>query len=166
MCAAIDAALEAVEHLAQAKGIQVQRPATPQERRTALLDAKRFQQVIWNLLSNAIKFTPKGGSVGIALEYSADDFQLTVTDTGKGVDSENLLHLFEPLWQGEGSHGYGGLGLGLAIAKKMVEVHGGSIRAESPGPGQGTVFLVRMPWTGPRAPAQQLVQSLPAVQGT
>ena len=164
VCEAIDAAVEAVEHLAQTSGIQVQRPAAPQERRTALLDAKRFQQVIWNLLSNAIKFTPKGGSVSIGLEYAADEFQLTVADTGKGVSGENLAHLFEPLWQGEGSHGYGGLGLGLAIVKKMVELHGGSICAASPGPGQGTVFFVRMPWTGPRAPAKQ-VESLPAAQG-
>jgi PAS domain S-box-containing protein len=164
VCAAIDAALEAVEHLAQTNGIQVQRPVAPQERRMALLDAKRFQQVIWNLLSNAIKFTPKGGSVSISLEYAADDFQLTVADTGKGVSRENLAHLFEPLWQGEGSHGYGGLGLGLAIVKKMVDLHGGSICAASAGPGQGTVFCLRMPWTGPRAPAKK-VESLPAAQG-
>jgi PAS domain S-box-containing protein len=166
ICAAVDSALEAVEHLAQAKSIQIQRPAPPEERRTALLDAKRFQQVIWNLLSNAIKFTPKGGVVMISLEYSADEFQLSVADTGKGVSSENLPHLFEPLWQAEGSHGYGGLGLGLAIAKKMVDLHGGSIRAESVGLGQGTAFFVRMPWKGPRAtPAKELMGSMPAGQG-
>src|SRR5262249_36232323 len=98
------------------------------------------------------------------LEYAADDFLLTVADTGKGVSRENLPHLFEPLWQGEGSHGYGGLGLGLAIAKKMVDLHGGSICAASAGPGQGTAFCVRMPWSGPRRPAKQM-ESLPAAQG-
>jgi signal transduction histidine kinase len=113
------------------------------------LDAKRFQQVIWNLISNALKFTPKGGWVRVNLAYTNDGFQLTVADSGKGINPESLPHVFEPLFQAEGSSGHGGLGLGLAIVKSLVELHRGSIRADSSGVGRGAAFIVEIPWDGP-----------------
>jgi signal transduction histidine kinase len=143
--------LETLEPLAQSKGVRIDRAFAPRGGRTAKLDSKRFQQIIWNLISNALKFTPKGGSVRVALEYASDAFQLSIADTGKGISAENMPHLFEPLWQAEGSSGHGGLGLGLAIVRNLVDLHGGSIRAESGGPDKGAVFIVRMPWLGPPA---------------
>jgi signal transduction histidine kinase len=111
------------------------------------LDPKRLQEVIWNLFSNALKFTPAGGSVRATLEYRHAGFQLAIADNGKGISPENIPHLFEPLWQAEGGGKQGGLGLGLAIAKNLVELHGGSIRAESSGAGQGAAFVVEIPWS-------------------
>jgi len=149
--AAVCAALETLEPIAQSKGVRIDRVSTPREHRTAKLDPKRFQQIIWNLISNALKFTPKGGTVRVDLEYASDAFQLSIADTGKGISAENMPHLFEPLWQAEGSSGHGGLGLGLAIVRNLVDLHGGSIRAESAGADKGAVFIVRIPWSGPPA---------------
>jgi PAS domain S-box-containing protein len=142
--------LEAFEPIASAKGIGMDLEA-PGEERMAVLDAKRFRQIIWNLVSNALKFTAAGGSVRILLEYRNEGFQLVVADTGKGISPEGLAHVFEPLWQAEADTRRGGLGLGLAIVKSLVEHHAGSIRAESAGAGQGAVFIVHMPWAGPDA---------------
>jgi len=143
------ATIESMEPLAEAQCIAVHREL-PDEPRTAELDPKRLQQIIWNLFSNALKFTPTGGWVRVALAYCHDGFQLTIADSGKGISEESLSRLFEPLFQAEGSKGHGGLGLGLAIVKNLVELHGGSIRAASPGIGMGAEFVVKMPWSGPR----------------
>ena len=116
----------------------------------AKLDPKRCQQIIWNLVSNSLKFTPQRGSVTATLKYESDGFELRIADTGKGIDAESLPHLFEPLWQAEGSASDGGLGLGLAIVRNLVELHGGSIHAESSGTGQGATFILKMPWSGSR----------------
>ncbi|HEY9829532.1 MAG TPA: PAS domain S-box protein [Stenomitos sp.] len=110
-------------------------------------DDARLQQIVWNLLSNAIKFTPKGGRVDIKLEQVGDQAQLSVRDTGKGINPEFLPYIFESFRQEDVSttRKYGGLGLGLAIVRSLVEAHGGTISAESPGEGQGATFIVRLP---------------------
>ncbi|HYR89386.1 MAG TPA: HAMP domain-containing sensor histidine kinase [Terriglobia bacterium] len=146
----VRSALETLEPTASAKGIRLDR-CIPDERRMARLDSKRFQQIIWNLLSNSLKFTPEGGCVSVNLNYTDQCFQLTIADTGKGISPESLPHLFEPLWQAEGSGGHGGLGLGLAIVRNLAELHGGSIRVESSGPGHGSKFIVEIPWLGPQS---------------
>jgi len=142
------ATIESLEPLAEEKKIRIQRNL-PQEQRSAALDPKRVQQIIWNLFSNAVKFTPPGGSICADLQYRPSYFVLRIADSGKGIKPESMAHLFEPMWQAGGSGGHGGLGLGLAIVKNLVELHGGSIRAESPGEGQGATFIIDMPWSGP-----------------
>jgi two-component system CheB/CheR fusion protein len=110
-------------------------------------DPARLQQVVANLLNNSIKFTPRGGSIAISLEAIEGYAQLTVTDTGIGFTSEILPRLFDRFVQAESSMSrtYGGLGLGLAIVRHIVEVHGGEVRAESPGEGRGATFRIRLP---------------------
>jgi PAS domain S-box-containing protein len=112
-------------------------------------DAKRIrlQQVFWNLLTNAVKFTPRGGRVQVLLERVNSHLELSVTDTGDGIAPEFLPHVFERFRQADGSttRRHGGLGLGLAIVKQLVELHGGSIRAKSPGVERGATFTVSLP---------------------
>jgi PAS domain S-box-containing protein len=144
----VNYALETLEPMAQAKGI-VFNQVLPNESRTAVVDSKRFQQIVWNLVSNAIKFTPRCGSINAQLKYLDDDFEFSVQDTGKGINPEALSHVFEPLWQAESSRRDGGLGLGLAIVKNLVELHGGNIRAESLGTGKGSSFILHIPWAQP-----------------
>ena len=148
----VNAALETLEPAAIAKGITLHR-SMPDEPRVAKLDSKRCQQIIWNLVSNSLKFTPRGGAVEATLKYASEGFELRIADTGKGIDAESLPHLFEPLWQAEGNASDGGLGLGLAIVRNLVELHGGSIHAESSGTGQGATFILKMPWSGARKQA-------------
>jgi len=152
----LQTALESIEPIAQAKEIRVELDMTS-EQRMASLDAKRFQQVIWNLVSNSLKFTPKGGAIRVSLKSASDAFHMIVADTGAGITAENLPHLFEPLWQAEESK-HGGLGLGLAIVRNLVELHGGTVRAESPGAGLGAVFTVRIPWAGPHTRNNSAIQ--------
>lgn len=110
-------------------------------------DAERLQQVVWILLANAVKFTPKGGRVTLALERVASDLRLTVQDTGEGIDPGFLPHVFDSFRQSDNSTTriHGGLGVGLSIAKHLVELHGGSIEARSDGKGQGATFIVTLP---------------------
>ncbi|MBE8964752.1 PAS domain-containing protein [Nostocales cyanobacterium LEGE 12452] len=110
-------------------------------------DANRLQQIVWNLLSNAIKFTPKGGRVETRLERVDDRAQIIVSDTGKGINSDFLPYIFESFRQEDVSitRKYGGLGLGLAIVRQLVEAHGGTIAADSPGEGLGATFTVQLP---------------------
>ncbi|MHC5855769.1 PAS domain-containing protein [Nostoc sp.] len=110
-------------------------------------DSNRLQQIVWNLLSNAIKFTPKGGRVETRLERVNDQAQITVSDTGKGINSDFLPYIFESFRQEDVSitRKYGGLGLGLAIVRQLVEAHGGTIAADSPGEGLGATFTVQLP---------------------
>jgi CheY-like chemotaxis protein/anti-sigma regulatory factor (Ser/Thr protein kinase) len=117
-------------------------------------DAIRLQQVVANLLSNAIKFTPAGGQVKVRLAQVGSEAEIQVADTGQGIDSGFLPHIFERFTQADTSttRRQGGIGLGLAIVRALVERHGGSVRAESPGPGRGATFTVRLPvLTGPVA---------------
>jgi PAS domain S-box-containing protein len=110
-------------------------------------DPQRIQQVVWNLLANAIKFTPDGGSIRITARRAADDVEIRVTDTGVGIDSDFLPQVFDRFRQAEGftTRTHGGLGLGLSIAKQLVELHGGTISAASEGKGRGAVFTIWLP---------------------
>lgn len=147
----ISAAEETMLLAAEAKSIQIQ-TELESPGRFALGDPNRLQQVIWNLLSNAVKFTPADGQIQIKLTYDetvADQTtaQITVQDSGKGISSEFLPYVFEYFRQADSSitRRFGGLGLGLAIARQIVELHGGTIAAESAGEGQGATFIVRLP---------------------
>ncbi len=117
-------------------------------------DATRLQQIFWNILSNAVKFTPAGGRIGIRFSSEDSRIEVEVTDTGKGIAAEFLPRVFESLSQegGSSTRQHGGLGLGLSIVKQLVEMHGGTVRAESAGPAQGAKFTVTLPTRG-RAPA-------------
>jgi CheY-like chemotaxis protein/anti-sigma regulatory factor (Ser/Thr protein kinase) len=106
-----------------------------------------LQQVLWNLLSNAVKFTPEGGQITVALTQAGTHAQIQVTDTGKGINPDFLPYVFEHFRQEDGAttRKFGGLGLGLAIVRHLVEVHGGTVQVESPGVGQGATFTVKLP---------------------
>ncbi|MGC4095172.1 MAG: ATP-binding protein [Polyangiaceae bacterium] len=137
---------DAMALAAQAKDIRVKR-VLGSGPVAVLGDVTRLRQVLSNLLTNAFKFTPKGGSVTITLRRQGSDVEIVVSDTGQGIDAESLLQVFTPFWQADGSakRKSQGLGLGLAIAKKLVELHGGSLVAESGGLGHGSAFVVRLP---------------------
>jgi PAS domain S-box-containing protein len=142
----LDATLASVLPAANAKEIRIHKvfdslvgPVTG--------DAARLQQVVWNLLSNAVKFTPKGGMVQVLLERVNSHVEISVIDSGVGIKPEFLPHVFDRFRQADGSttRRHAGLGLGLAIVKQLVEMHGGSIRAKSPGEGQGATFTLTLP---------------------
>ncbi|MBN3878793.1 AAA family ATPase [Nostoc sp. JL23] len=143
----IEAAIETVRLSAEAKSIQIQ-TSLESGVGEVLGDANRLQQVIWNILSNAIKFTPIGGQVKIKLEQVSSQVQICVTDTGKGIAPEFLPYVFDYFRQADGAttRKFGGLGLGLAIVRHLVELHGGTVQAESLGEGQGATFTVRLPY--------------------
>jgi signal transduction histidine kinase len=141
----IEAALSTVLPAAEAMDIRVERFLDPGAG-PVTADPERLQQVIWNLLSNAIKFSPKGGSVEVRLAAAGGRAEIRVRDGGQGIAPELLPDVFELFRQGDGSSTRRqGLGLGLAIVKQLVELQGGSIRAESPGEGQGATFTVSLP---------------------
>ncbi|OUL35417.1 hypothetical protein BV372_11215 [Nostoc sp. T09] len=144
--ATITAAIETVRLAAEAKGIEIQTNFTFNVGQV-LGDAARLQQVIWNLLSNAVKFTPTGGRVDIRLETIDTDAQIQVIDTGRGINPEFLPYVFDYFRQADSSitRTFGGLGLGLAIVRHIVELHGGTVKAESLGDEQGATFTVRLP---------------------
>lgn len=146
LTATIQAGMETVRLAAQAKSISVQTVLEPNVGKV-LGDSTRLQQVIWNLLSNAIKFTPEGGQVNICLEQLGSVAQITVSDTGKGIHADFIPYVFDYFRQADGTttRKFGGLGLGLAIARHLVELHGGTVEAESPGVGQGATFTIRLP---------------------
>jgi CheY-like chemotaxis protein len=110
-------------------------------------DPDRIQQIIWNLVSNAIKFTPKGGRIEVQLERIHSHIEITVSDTGQGIAPEFVVHVFERFRQSDSSstRTHGGLGLGLSIVRELVEMHGGTVTAHSPGEGMGTIFKVILP---------------------
>jgi PAS domain S-box-containing protein len=142
----VEAALDALRPTADVKGIKLQTRFVPEE---CLIkgDPHRLRQVIWNLLSNAIKFTQRGGSVSIDLNCIESTARLTVSDTGDGISPDFLPYVFDRFRQAEGSisRKQGGLGLGLAVARHLVELHGGTITAESEGLGKGSEFAVDLP---------------------
>jgi PAS domain S-box-containing protein len=142
----IEAALDSVLPAAQAKGIRLQRVL---DSGSSMIsgDRNRLQQIVWNLLSNAVKFTPKGGRVQIRLERVNSHIEIIVTDTGIGISPKVMPFIFDRFRQADSAttRQHGGLGLGLAIARHLVEMHGGTVEAESKGEGQGTTFTVKLP---------------------
>ncbi|HET7341332.1 MAG TPA: ATP-binding protein [Methylomirabilota bacterium] len=138
----VEAAVAAVQPAATAKSIELAVVLDPVP--TLRGDPDRLQQVLWNLLSNAIKFTPDKGTVTVRVEAAADTLRFVVRDSGQGIGPDLLPHVFTRFTQGGGRRG-GGLGLGLAIARHLVELHGGAITAESEGEGHGTTFVVALP---------------------
>jgi PAS domain S-box-containing protein len=142
----IRAAVDAVRPAAEAKDIQLQLLLDPAADHIQA-DAIRMQQIIWNLLANAIKFTPTGGFVQVRLDRFESRAQVTVTDTGEGISAEFLPYIFNRFQQGDGTitRRHGGLGLGLAIARHLVEMHGGTIEAASEGLDKGSTFTVGIP---------------------
>jgi PAS domain S-box-containing protein len=142
----IEAALDVIRPAAEAKNIRLQ---VMLDSNAGLVsgDPDRLQQVIWNLLSNAVKFTQKGGRVQVTLEQLDSHVLITVSDTGKGIAAEFLPYVFDRFRQADSSitRLHGGLGLGLAIVRQLVDLHGGSVEAQSPGEGQGATFSLQLP---------------------
>ncbi len=186
----ISSALETVHLAAEAKSIDVKFSILPllepqdfesidpqkQSLHSTFLvmgDPNRLQQVIWNLLSNAIKFTPPGGQVQVYLERVDSDIQIRVIDTGKGIDPDFLPHVFDYFRQADSAttRKFGGLGLGLAIVRQLVELHGGTVLAESPGEGQGATFTIQLPLLSTKGTAVEgqnqpgIDFNLPSLQG-
>jgi PAS domain S-box-containing protein len=145
----IEESIDAVQALAEAKTIAL-RVALDALTGSVLADPRRLQQVVWNLLSNAIKFTPQQGCVELRLERADGIARISVRDTGPGIDPDLLPRIFEPFQQGKNARSAGGLGLGLAIVHHIVELHHGSVRADSAGRGHGSTFIVELPVMGER----------------
>jgi signal transduction histidine kinase len=145
--ALLDAAVAGIQPGAEAKGVRIVVKAPPHVPRV-MGDPTRLQQVIWNLVTNAVKFTPPPGQVRADIRYDDPNVILTVSDTGQGIDPAFLPHVFDMFRQGEQvrrAHAYGGLGIGLSIVKRLVELHGGTVTAASAGLGHGATFTVVLP---------------------
>ena len=142
----IEAAAESIRPTAEAKGIRLQLDLDWQAG-SVFGDQERLQQIVWNLLSNGVKFTPSGGSVNVSLQRINSHVEIVVKDTGMGIRLDFLPHVFDRFRQADGSttRTYGGLGLGLAIVRHLVELHGGTAWAESDGENLGSKFTVRLP---------------------
>jgi PAS domain S-box-containing protein len=142
----VDNAINVVRPTADAKGIRIQ---TKLDNAPIVVsgDANRIQQVIWNLLSNAVKFTSSGGQVSVSISQNESEAEIKVTDTGLGISREFLPFVFDRFRQADSSttRQHGGLGLGLAIARHLVEIHGGSVSADSAGKDQGSTFTIHLP---------------------
>jgi len=146
LTAVIEAAIDVVHPAAQAKGIFINTRLDPAAGHVTC-DASRMQQVFWNLVANAIKFTPVDGRVTVTLAADNSAATITVADNGQGIGADFLPYIFERFRQADGSstRRFGGLGLGLSIVKHIVELHGGTVKVESKGAGQGSTFTVRIP---------------------
>ena len=148
----INAAMEGVKPTAETKGVRLEKVI---DRLVGSIsgDSARLQQVLWNLLTNAIKFTPKGGKVRVFAEVMQSHVEISVADTGEGISPDFLPHLFERFSQADGSakRKHRGLGLGLSIVKNLVEMHGGTVRANSRGEGQGATFIIHLPLQAPKS---------------
>jgi signal transduction histidine kinase/ActR/RegA family two-component response regulator len=160
--AVIEGALDAVRPAATAKGIRLQPVIDPMVGRITG-DPQRLQQVVWNLLMNSVKFTPKGGRVQVYLQRVNSQVEIVVSDDGQGIPGDVLPFVFEPFRQGDSSstRAHSGLGLGLALVKDLVELHGGTVTARSDGPGQGATFVVALP-----LPIAQIPDRTPRVHPT
>jgi signal transduction histidine kinase len=142
----VELAVDSARPSAGAKGIALSTALDPGVE-IASGDPDRLRQVVLNLISNAVKFTPAGGAIEVRLVRGGDFVELTVSDTGVGIGREFLPHVFDRFRQADSSttREYGGLGLGLSIARHLVELHGGTIRADSRGAGRGATFTVQLP---------------------
>ena len=148
LAAVVRASIETIKPAADAKGIRLRAVLDPMATPVSG-DPNRLQQVFWNLLSNAVKFTPRDGAVQILLERVNSHLEVSVIDSGEGIDPQFLPHVFDRFRQADATttRMHGGLGLGLAIVRQLVELHGGGVRAKSAGRGQGSTFIVHLPLT-------------------
>ncbi|HAH07828.1 MAG TPA: hypothetical protein DCM05_15110 [Elusimicrobia bacterium] len=172
--AVVEAAVENIRPAARAKSIQVDLVCEPSHG-PVLGDPDRLQQAVWNLASNSIKFTPEGGRLSVALRKTGTKVEIVLSDSGQGFSSEYLPYLFDRFRQAEEplTRTYRGLGLGLAIVKLLVEAHGGTVEAASPGIGRGSTFTIRLPVPAVRTDARPDSQddghikagSLPSLRG-
>lgn len=163
----VTSAVESCEPTARAKGVTLELTLDPVGA-VVSADAERLQQVVWNLLSNAVKFTPQGGRIRVVMTRVGDQVELAVTDTGVGIPAPFLDFVFDRFSQKDSSvsRSFGGLGLGLAICKQLMELHGGGIRASSPGEGQGATFVVTLPLvSGPPSPPNGPLHPIPSHGG-
>ncbi|HEY9651840.1 MAG TPA: ATP-binding protein, partial [Coleofasciculaceae cyanobacterium] len=167
----INAAIESVRPTAEIKAVQIE-PIFDASVSPVMGDSERMQQIVWNLLTNAIKFTPTGGRVEIRLEQIDSTVQIVVKDTGKGITSEFLPHVFERFRQADATttRSYGGLGLGLAIVRHLVEMHNGVVYATSEGEGRGAAFTVQLPILASHPEPltennDRLLQNVPSLDG-
>ena len=151
ICQIVEAALDILQPSAASKGVVLEKHLATQECQV-FGDPQRLQQVVWHLLSNAIKFTPRGGRAKVTVRTIGGECQITVSDTGAGIASELLPFVFDRFWRAEApdEHRYSGLGLGLSLAKRLVELHGGTISATSAGLNHGATFTVMLPRVAPR----------------
>jgi signal transduction histidine kinase len=142
----VNRAVDSIRPAAEARGVSIERRFDTPSAVTSG-DGDRLQQVVWNLLTNAVKFTPSGGTVSISLERHTVLDELTIRDTGIGIDPAFLPHVFDTFRQADASstRAHGGLGLGLSIVRHLVEMHGGAVEAQSDGKGTGSTFTVRLP---------------------
>jgi signal transduction histidine kinase len=142
----INAAIDSVQLAIDSRELHLEVTLDPSARHT-VGDANRLQQIVWNLLANAIKFTPSGGHIEVKVERAASNLQLSVSDTGQGIGASFLPFIFDRFRQADGTttRQHGGLGLGLAIVRQLVELHGGTIKADSAGEGKGSTFIVKLP---------------------
>jgi PAS domain S-box-containing protein len=159
--ASIENAIETVRIDAVGKEIKID-VLVPEDVMFVQADPVRLEQIIWNLLNNSVKFTPRGGRITVRLEEEADDLVLTVSDNGQGIDSSFLPHIFEIFRQADAgtNRTQSGMGIGLAVVQQLVELHGGSVTADSAGKGKGATFTIRLPRSintkAPFAPAIDL----------
>lgn len=156
----VQAAMTTSHPAAVAKGIDVLASVPPRLPRV-LGDEGRLQQIVWNLLSNAVKFTPRGGTITVRVARSGPVLRITVQDTGRGIKPDYLPHVFEAFTQQDGSmtRSHEGIGLGLSIARSLVELHGGRIRAASEGAGRGATFTVELPVLEGQSPSARAQES-------
>jgi CheY-like chemotaxis protein len=143
---AVESAIESMLPAAEAKGVRIEPTIEPHPGVIAG-DPGRVQQIVWNLLSNAVKFTPRGGCVQVKVARKNQHVEVRVIDTGEGIAPSFLPHIFERFRQADASPSrpYGGLGIGLALVKQLVELHGGRVHATSDGLGKGATFVVELP---------------------
>lgn len=160
----VDAAIDSTFPAVRAKGVHLVREFDAADA-AIWADPDRMQQVVWNLLTNAVKFTPRDGTIRVALSRRDDRLVIEVSDTGQGIKPELLPHMFDRYRQADGSptRRQGGLGIGLAIVKHLVELHGGTVQLKSPGPGRGTTCTVELPVHDPASTAHA---TAPAIAST
>ncbi len=151
LCEIVEAALDILQPVATTKGVQL-RKEFHQPGCLVFGDPHRLQQVVWHLVSNAIKFTPLGGMALVTLRSRDCNVEISVTDTGAGIPADLLPYVFDRFWRADSSpdQRFSGLGLGLALAKHLVELHDGTVSVSSGGPNQGSTFTVVLPRVAPR----------------
>ncbi|MGZ6132229.1 MAG: ATP-binding protein, partial [Myxococcaceae bacterium] len=157
----VEAAVESMRPSAESRGVRLEVSGQPC---TLAGDPERLHQILWNLFSNAMKFTPRGGQISVSVAVRDRTATLTVSDTGQGIRPDFLPHVFERFRQADATatRVHGGLGLGLAIVRHLVELHGGTVAANSPGEGQGATFTVRLPLALPAQLEHPLLEMAPA----